>query len=94
MHPHTQTHAQVGVYTSRAAPYTRTALFPHGAQKKAIGVVSDRAIKHLHELTLLQREGILRLPPRVAKALGMGGGGEEDGPAVPVRTAVLFVVNR
>jgi hypothetical protein len=36
---------QVGVYTSAARPYARTALFPHGAQKKPIGVVSDRAIK-------------------------------------------------
>jgi DNA-binding sugar fermentation-stimulating protein len=29
------------------------ALFPHGAQKSGLGVVSDRAIKHIHELTNL-----------------------------------------
>ena len=29
------------------------AIFPHGAQKSGLGVVSDRAIKHIHELTNL-----------------------------------------
>jgi Sugar fermentation stimulation protein RE domain len=46
------------VYTSDAQPYTRTAIFPHGAAKKQIGVVSDRAIKHLAELTDLQVAGV------------------------------------
>lgn len=35
----------------------RTALFPIGSSKRPIGVVSDRAIKHLHELNLLQQAG-------------------------------------
>lgn len=30
---------------------------PAGAKKKGIGVVSDRAIKHLHELTELHQQG-------------------------------------
>jgi hypothetical protein len=40
--------SQVGVYTSGAVPYQRTAIFPHGAKKKAmvdghkVDVVSDR----------------------------------------------------
>lgn len=33
--------------------YKRTALFPVGSKKAGIGVVSDRAIKHIHELTNL-----------------------------------------
>ncbi len=71
----------VGVYTSDAKPYERTAIFPHGAKKKAVvdgrkvDVVSDRAIKHLHELTQLQQKG-------------------SDDHGNPVRCAVLFVVNR
>ena len=48
---------QVGVYTSAEKPYQRTAIFPHGAKKKGIGVVSDRAIKHLNELVKLQGAG-------------------------------------
>jgi len=79
----------VGVYTSSARPYTRTAIFPHGAKKKPVGVVSDRAIKHVHELTVLQKAGAVEAPPRVAAALG----GVSHGPR-PVQTAVLFVVNR
>lgn len=66
--------SKVGVYTSPASPYTRTALFPHGAQKKAIGVVSDRAIKHIHELTTLQLHGSFQPPPGMVKALSPGGG--------------------
>lgn len=31
--------------------YERSAIFPHGAVKSGIGVVSDRAIKHIHDLT-------------------------------------------
>jgi DNA-binding sugar fermentation-stimulating protein len=39
-------------------PYpSRTAIFPHGAVKKDIGVVSDRAIKHLHHLEQLLGAG-------------------------------------
>jgi hypothetical protein len=50
------------VYTSAAEPYTRSAIFPIGsvgnAKKNGVkGVVSDRAIKHLHELTQLQQAG-------------------------------------
>ncbi|KAI8469474.1 MAG: hypothetical protein J3K34DRAFT_522137 [Monoraphidium minutum] len=89
--------SKVGVYTSAAVPYTRTAIFPHGARKKGAGVVSDRAIKHAHELTQIQAAGTLpELPPRVAAALGRGGGGGGGGGAagVPVTAAVLFVVNR
>lgn len=56
----------VGVYVSpetqvidggagRPPQRTRSAIFPHGAHKTVggIGVVSDRAIKHVHELTAL-----------------------------------------
>jgi len=42
----------VGVYEVDE-PNQQYALFPHGAQKSGIGVVSDRAIKHIHELTNL-----------------------------------------
>jgi hypothetical protein len=72
---------QVGVYTTAAQPYTRSAIFPIGsigssAKKNGVkGVVSDRAIKHLHELTQLQQAGM-------------------DSKGRPVRCAVLFVVNR
>jgi DNA-binding sugar fermentation-stimulating protein len=45
--------SDVGVYTRPAAGYVRHAIFPHGAKKPGIGVVSDRAIKHVHELTAL-----------------------------------------
>ena len=41
----------VGVYETATAPYRRAAIFPHGSHKAGIGVVSDRAIKHIHELT-------------------------------------------
>ena len=34
-------------------PHERHAIFPHGAKKNDIGVVSDRAIKHVHHLTEL-----------------------------------------
>ena len=45
--------SDVGVYPRPAADYVRHAIFPHGAKKPGVGVVSDRAIKHVHELTLL-----------------------------------------
>jgi DNA-binding sugar fermentation-stimulating protein len=48
------------VYTSSAKPYERTAIFPHGAHKAAVGVVSDRAIKHVHELTQMHLAGEAR----------------------------------
>jgi DNA-binding sugar fermentation-stimulating protein len=41
----------VGVYESTLQPYVRSAIFPHGSLKPGIGVVSDRAIKHVHGLT-------------------------------------------
>eukprot|EP00879_Flechtneria_rotunda_P019118 GHRR01020073.1.p1 GENE.GHRR01020073.1~~GHRR01020073.1.p1 ORF type:complete len:272 (+),score=98.11 GHRR01020073.1:780-1595(+) len=48
---------KIKMYISAAQPYTRTALFPHGKLNKQSGVVSDRAIKHLHELTQLHQTG-------------------------------------
>lgn len=42
---------------SVAASLSRTGLFPHGVKQRGSGVVSDRAIKHLHELTQLQQAG-------------------------------------
>jgi DNA-binding sugar fermentation-stimulating protein len=44
-----------GVYQTdtHGQPYSRTAVFPHGKRKATIGVVSDRAIKHIHHLTQL-----------------------------------------
>lgn len=44
---------EVGVYPVNAQGYQRHAIFPHGSHKPGVGVVSDRAIKHVHELTLL-----------------------------------------
>jgi DNA-binding sugar fermentation-stimulating protein len=41
----------VGVYEVNDS--IRSAIFPHGSVKSGIGVVSDRAIKHCHELTQL-----------------------------------------
>jgi DNA-binding sugar fermentation-stimulating protein len=60
--------AVLGVYCSSSAaqaaaedadqpPYTRTAIFPHGHAKKEVGVVSDRAIKHVHHLEQLLQDG-------------------------------------
>lgn len=46
-----QGRSPVGVYEVKGP--TRSAIFPHGAVKNGIGVVSDRAIKHCHELTQL-----------------------------------------
>jgi hypothetical protein len=45
----------IGGSASRPPQRTRSAIFPHGAHKTVggIGVVSDRAIKHVHELTAL-----------------------------------------
>lgn len=45
--------SDVGVYTMPAEGYLRHAIFPHGHKKPGIRVVSDRAIKHIHELTNL-----------------------------------------
>lgn len=47
------TRSPVGVYARPAQNFKRTAIFPHGSKKPGIGVVSDRAIKHVHELTQL-----------------------------------------
>lgn len=48
------TRSPVGVYEVRQsdlpAKGERHAIFPHGSLKPGIGVVSDRAIKHVHEL--------------------------------------------
>ena len=48
----------VGVYAVPAqqpdgSDYKRHAIFPHGSKKAEIGVVSDRAIKHVHELSCM-----------------------------------------
>jgi DNA-binding sugar fermentation-stimulating protein len=48
----------VGVYTvppkqPDGSDYERHAIFPHGSKKAEIGVVSDRAIKHVHELNCM-----------------------------------------
>jgi DNA-binding sugar fermentation-stimulating protein len=46
--------SKVGVYERECTtekPYQRSAIFPHGSKKVDIDVVSDRAIKHVHELT-------------------------------------------
>ena len=45
-----------GVYTQNKN--IRNAIFPHGSHKAGIPVVSDRAIKHVHELTELQGQVI------------------------------------
>jgi DNA-binding sugar fermentation-stimulating protein len=45
--------SDVGVYTVPAEDYQQHAIFPHGQKKPGVGVVSDRAIKHIHELTNL-----------------------------------------
>ena len=49
--------SMVGVYQrardSAGVAEPRHAIFPHGSHKAGVGVVSDRAIKHVHELTLL-----------------------------------------
>ena len=51
------TRSPVGVYEvspSDLPAKGRHAIFPHGSLKPGIGVVSDRAIKHVHELGELQ----------------------------------------
>ena len=50
--------SEIGVYSvvpkeSDGSDYVRHAIFPHGSKKPDIGVVSDRAIKHVHELTCM-----------------------------------------
>ena len=48
----------IGVYSVPmnidGSAYKRHAIFPHGSKKTEVGVVSDRAIKHIHELTCMQ----------------------------------------
>ncbi|KAI9008678.1 hypothetical protein DFJ74DRAFT_688259 [Hyaloraphidium curvatum] len=44
------TRSPVGVYVRPAEGFRRSSIFPHGSKKPGIGVVSDRAIKHVHEL--------------------------------------------
>lgn len=56
--PH-ESRPKSGIYYNEQMPYRRTAIFPHGAAKAKIGVVSDRAIKHVHELTTLHQGGKL-----------------------------------
>ena len=50
----------VGVYQvprdELPAPGECHAIFPHGSLKPGIGVVSDRAIKHVHELVRTLRK--------------------------------------
>lgn len=50
--------SEIGVYSvvpkeADGSDYVRHAIFPHGSKKPDIGVVSDRAIKHVHELTCM-----------------------------------------
>ena len=50
---------EVGVYSvipkeKDGSDYKRHAIFPHGSKKAEVNVVSDRAIKHIHELTCMQ----------------------------------------
>ena len=50
---------EVGVYSvtpkeADGSDYKRHAIFPHGSKKAEVNVVSDRAIKHIHELTCMQ----------------------------------------
>ena len=50
--------SEIGVYSvvpkePDGSDYVRHAIFPHGSKKPDIGVVSDRAIKHVHELTCM-----------------------------------------
>lgn len=50
--------SEIGVYSvvpqlPDGSDYKRHAIFPHGSKKAEIGVVSDRAIKHVHELTCM-----------------------------------------
>ncbi|KAG2435933.1 hypothetical protein HXX76_007128 [Chlamydomonas incerta] len=93
----------VGVYkvpvpSGRLEHYSPTALFPHGAQKPKIKVVSDRAIKHVTELTALHKHG-RELPeagsvPHEGDEGAGGGKGEPEGGEGRLRCAVLFLVNR
>lgn len=73
----------VGVYQSDEKPYLRTSIFPHGAKKPKIQVVSERAIKHVHELSSLK--DAVRDKCIESKA---GRISQET------RTAVVFVVSR
>jgi DNA-binding sugar fermentation-stimulating protein len=73
----------VGVYESSTTPYKRCAIFPHGAQKPKTKVVSERAIKHIHELSTListiKEDSISTKAGKITKKTKM---------------AILFVVNR
>ncbi|MEW5313939.1 MAG: hypothetical protein WDW38_005469 [Sanguina aurantia] len=73
-----QRKSSAGVFTSSELPYIPTAIFPHGSHKPKIRVVSDRAIKHVHELTQLHEEGTRPGTPLHQQ----------------VRCGILFVVNR
>ena len=44
---------QIAAVSDEGIAYQRHAIFPHGSKKPGVGVVSDRAIKHVHELTRL-----------------------------------------
>lgn len=73
----------VGVYEylppSGSTGYVRSAIFPHGATKAGIGVVSDRAIKHIWELTQIQTG---KIRPDVGTKVQK------------IQCAVIFIVNR
>lgn len=45
--------SQEGVYISSREPFRRAAIFPHGKHQAKIRVVSERAIRQVHELTKL-----------------------------------------
>lgn len=77
--------SSVGIYeylpSSGSNGYVRSAIFPHGAAKASIGVVSDRAIKHIWELTQIQT-GKVNLAD-----LGIVN-------VTKVQCAIIFIVNR
>jgi DNA-binding sugar fermentation-stimulating protein len=74
----------VGIYECDRKPYQRNAIFPHGAQKPKTKVVSERAIKHIHELsTLLESLGENQTIPSKAGLLTKN-----------TKAMILFVVNR
>jgi hypothetical protein len=48
---------QEGMYVSSRQPFSRAAIFPHGKPKPRIRVVSERAIRQVHELAKVASSG-------------------------------------
>jgi DNA-binding sugar fermentation-stimulating protein len=61
--------SDVGVYTLPVEGYQHHAIFPHGQKKPGVGVVSDRAIKHIHELTNLHGTIDSKTSSRISAAI-------------------------